>query len=222
MAPLVAIAPWNNDLIWLDAQKSRVAMVSWMPKWAVDRFYKPNLGKPFQTSTISGVYIWATIVPQIKMFAQNYLKNPIPNVPLAQRLKQYLGLPNSEDEYFFVELWVRPQDIFRPCVNTDIIGNACIPDPNANQMPATYKNVFDYVPHEPAYKKWFIERKNSTYTGSAPFPWTRLGYTYDWGSKDSKKVGASEFVIKQGATVLIHSITPTNDYPALPLPRGNQ
>jgi hypothetical protein len=221
VANVVAIAPWNNDLIWLDAQKSRVAMVSFMPKWAVDRFYRPNLGKVFQTSTMPNVYIWATVVPQLKNFVQNYVKNPIPGVPLALRLKQYLGLPNSEDEYFFVELWVRPQDIFRPCVNTDIVGNVCIPDPNMQQMPATFRNIFDYVAHDPAYKKWFTDRKNTTYTGNAPFPWTRLGYTYDWGSKEQKKVGATEFVIKQGVPVLIISITPINDYLAAPLPRGN-
>jgi hypothetical protein len=42
-------------------------------------------------------------------------------------------------------------------------------------------------------------------------PWTRLGYTYDWG--DSKThIGLSEFVIEQNATVTVKSVTPTVQY----------
>lgn len=227
IAPLIAIAPWNNELIWRDAEKTQVLMVSWMPKWAVDRFYRPELGKAFQTTTLNDlsgqpIYIWATVVPQVKKFTQEYKKNPIAGITLAQRLKQYLGLPDSKDEYFFVEFWVRPQDIFRPCINTDIIGNVCLPDYNLQILPASYKDIFNYVPHDQNYKKWFTERRKTAYVGDAPFPWTRIGYTYDWASKEPRKVGASEFVIKQGVTIYIHSITPTDDYPQLPLSKGNQ
>ena len=145
IASLIAIAPWNKELIWRDAEKTHVLMASWMPQWAVDRFYRPQLGKPFQTTTMKDqndqpIYIWATVVPQVKLFAQEYQKNPIPGVSLAQRLKQYLGLPESKEEYFFVEFWVRPQDIFRPCVNTDIISNVCLPDSNVPIVPASYQN----------------------------------------------------------------------------------
>lgn len=33
------------------------------------------------------------------------------------------------------------------------------------------------------------------------YPWTRLGYTYDWGSRSSNKYGLSEFVIMPGSKV---------------------
>ena len=67
-----------------------------------------------------------------------------------------------------------------------------------------------------------MDRKNRIIPVITHFPWTRLGYTYDWGSKEPKKVGGSEFIIKQGVTIYLHSITPTNDYPGLPLPKGNR
>ena len=221
-ARLIAIAPWNKDIIWsnLDSKNARVLMVSWMPKWVID-FYRPYLGKPFQTSVVPDRYIWVTAVPELKKIAQEYVKNPKPGVSLTLRLKQYLGLPDSQEEYFFVEFWVRPQDIFRPCLNTDIIGDFCLPDPNPQKLPLAYKNIFDFVPADAQYKKWFTERRDTAYTGDKPFPWTRLGYSYDWGSKEPKKIGVSEFVIRQGVTVFIHSITSTDEYPALPLPKGN-
>jgi len=43
------------------------------------------------------------------------------------------------------------------------------------------------------------------------YPWTRLGYTYDWGS-NAGEIGLSEFVLRAGSAALIQSITATNDY----------
>ena len=49
------------------------------------------------------------------------------------------------------------------------------------------------------YTGWFNNRKNyiysnaRSYPASSPYPWTRLGYTYDWGSRNH--VGLSEFVV---------------------------
>jgi hypothetical protein len=49
------------------------------------------------------------------------------------------------------------------------------------------------------------------YLISTKYPWTTLGYTYDWGVKTSN-VGASEYVIKPGATVFIKSVRKTRDF----------
>jgi len=43
------------------------------------------------------------------------------------------------------------------------------------------------------------------------YPWTRLGYTYDWGNPDSE-VGLSEFVITAGATIKIENVYETAAY----------
>jgi hypothetical protein len=40
---------------------------------------------------------------------------------------------------------------------------------------------------------------------------TGFGYTYDWGNPNTD-IGASEFVIKAGATVTIHENQSTSDY----------
>ncbi len=43
------------------------------------------------------------------------------------------------------------------------------------------------------------------------YPWTRLGYTYDWGNPVNE-VGLSEFIIKKDARVIVKSIQSTEDY----------
>ncbi len=43
------------------------------------------------------------------------------------------------------------------------------------------------------------------------YPWTRLGYTYDWGNPGSE-VGLSEFVIQGGATVQVAQVYSTQAY----------
>ena len=37
--------------------------------------------------------------------------------------------------------------------------------------------------------------------GTQGSTWTRLGYTYDWGSKGSNKYGLSQFLVVPGAEV---------------------
>jgi hypothetical protein len=44
------------------------------------------------------------------------------------------------------------------------------------------------------------------------YPWTGLGYTYDWCSQDTKHVGASEFVIRPGSVVNVTAIIDRNTY----------
>jgi len=43
------------------------------------------------------------------------------------------------------------------------------------------------------------------------YPWTRLGYTYDWGDS-ATHVGLSEFILEQNATAVVESVTSTVDY----------
>ena len=59
-------------------------------------------------------------------------------------------------------------------------------------------------------RNWFNRLKSESY-GENGYPWTRLGYTYDWGNPKGE-VGLSEFIIKSGATIKIHSVIGTLDY----------
>jgi hypothetical protein len=46
---------------------------------------------------------------------------------------------------------------------------------------------------------------------SKGYPWTRLGYTYDWGNPESE-VGLSEFVVAAGSMVGIEAVSDNETY----------
>ena len=61
--------------------------------------------------------------------------------------------------------------------------------------------------------QWYHLTKRERYerkTGPR-YPWPRLGYTYDWGNAISR-VGISEFVVREGARMTVHSVSTTEDY----------
>lgn len=98
-------------------------------------------------------------------------------------------------------MWVDPADLFRPSPDPEITDHE-----SELEFPGSEK----FLKVSQVHKEWFIEMKSQSYTEN-PYPWTRLGYTYDWGNSNSE-VGLSEFVIKEGATVQIHTVTSSADY----------
>jgi hypothetical protein len=57
---------------------------------------------------------------------------------------------------------------------------------------------------------WFNTLKDTSCTADG-YPWTRLGYAYDWGNPKSE-VGLSEFVIKSNADVEVKGIYANEEY----------
>jgi len=137
--------------------------------------------------------IWVTAVPQVQQFCQELNMSPS---DLTLRLEQYLGLPANNGKTKFVEMWVKPADMFRPCPDPEIDDTQC--------------NLGFTETVDPEHKQWIENLMSSSYKENG-FPWTRLGYTYDWGRVDSE-VGASEFIVKQGAEVTIKSVQNTAEY----------
>jgi hypothetical protein len=136
---------------------------------------------------------WVTVVPEIRTFFKN---NVDPDSNLTLRVKQLLGLPPNSSNLYFVELWVNPQSLFRPT-----------PD---NEINDTVAQLALPSSATAAYKEWFNDNIIYSYF-PLRYPWTRLGYTYDWGSSGAH-VGLSEFVLAQYSTVVVESVTPTLDY----------
>jgi hypothetical protein len=117
----------------------------------------------------------------------------------ALRLKQLLGLPPYAQKTQFVEFWVSPSDLFRPCH-----------DPAINDTVCNLKFPMNADWDRRNYKKWFQNQQKRSY-GLLGHPWTQLGYTYDWGNRRSE-IGLSEFVIEEGANVEVESVRATNTY----------
>lgn len=103
------------------------------------------------------------------------------------RLEQLVGVPADADYTHVTAMWVSPEDICRPAYVTDITT-----DKMQNTLP-------EDTPEE--YREWFDNNIIWSYFDSA-YPWTRLGYTYDWAA-DSGEYGVTEFLVRPGAVVTI-------------------
>jgi hypothetical protein len=196
---LMAITNNNPDLIW-NADKSKILVLTWKDMSVYERFFKPNHITDSKPERVT----WVTLAPQVQKFCQTYLKaNPQADAQqLGLRLKQYLGL-NAEWKYdVFIEMWVSPENVFRPCVDPETNDSQC--NLNFAESIPKVKNISDY---ESFYKNLYF--KSFRTGGSAP--WTGLGYTYDWGNPQSS-VGASEFILSPQTEYKIERVQLTQDY----------
>lgn len=124
--------------------------------------------------------------------------------PFEQRLRleQLLGLaPGDGRSRRMVELWVWPEDLFRPCVHPAVTAVRCDPDRVAPEE----------VPE--AHRRWLEETARQYHRAPAAggYPWTGLGYTFDWGDPYTE-VGLTEWVIPAGAEVTVARVEPTGAY----------
>ena len=187
---LVAIVPSNPQLVWKnkgDVQNAMILVVTWTNY----NGYDDKVGQPLQLSR----EVWVTTAPELR----NYCKKLKENRTL--RLEQLLGLPPNTGKTKFVEMWVRPGDLFRPSADPEI---------SDSEAETEFRRTSKFVLVSDDYLKWYNDLKMKSY-GINGYPWTRLGYTYDWGD-NSRHIGLSEFVIMPGATVEINSVSPTMEY----------
>lgn len=196
---LLAITDSNPDLIW-NADKSKILVVTWKDLSVYEKFFKPNhitSGNPEHVT-------WVTVAPQVQKFCQNYLaENPkADREQLTLRLKQYLGL-NAVWKYdVFIEMWVSPQDLFRPCVD---------PETNDSQCNLRFAEQLPQVKNIPDYASFYKNLYFKSFREGSGTPWTGLGYTYDWGNPAST-VGASEFILSPHTKYKIERVLLTQDY----------
>jgi hypothetical protein len=225
----------NPDLVWENGVVgSRLLVVTWLGD--AGKYYQCTAtgGCSGNTVCIEGGECptykydsWVTVVPEIKNLFSSATWQPM-------RLAQLLGLPpeaatpGHPGEYkYMLELWVAPRDLVRPCPDTEISDTTCELDfpLDAFHTPDLGNLVRTTVGPDSGefmtYPNWFANLVRYSYTpGTNPHPWTRLGYTYDWGS--SSHLGLSEFVVHgrkvDGSTISvgIKSVQTTARYFANP------
>jgi hypothetical protein len=150
--------------------------------------------------------VWVTGFPEVQNACRVFKGD------LEMNLRELLGLTPTTTFTYFVTFEVREADVFRPTANPDPTTTL----PCAYPVPATCGETFpDGVPAE--HVKWFANKMLSSYviTESAlipsGYPWTRLGYTYNW-RPGSNKYGASEYVIRPGSNIRVTEIAPYKTY----------
>ncbi|WP_212002937.1 hypothetical protein [Chitinophaga sp. HK235] len=121
------------------------------------------------------------------------------------RVSQLLGLPpvNPKSNTHIAEVWVKASNLFRPAgdpaINTTTAGPVLIPS-----APADYVTWFNnYIIY--AYYRPLVTSTDYHY------PWTRMGYTYDWAF-GANKVGLSEYVEKASSGMWVEKVRRAADY----------
>lgn len=196
----------------------RVLMVSWTTQ-----------GLQFQQSLSQGTSmtvhhdIWLTVHPQVMNFCQSLERMVASKINgnIAQanslrlmRVLQYLGMPivQNEPQRWMIHMWVDPKDLIRPCVGASVTDSKCIVT-DVQYNPKSFKRPIirnsSLLSQELNYE-WVDTQvtRTSIYDYDSAnvetfYPWTRSGYTFDWGGDGH---GASEFVVKVGAKIYVDSI----------------
>jgi hypothetical protein len=137
-------------------------------------------------------------------------------------LKQLIGLPPDADYHVANTFWARPRDVFRPCRQPDVRASSC-PRRALGPLPVIDGiSVRTFLKEQAAYA-WRMPRRWDpasavSCASSWPepkncygFPWTRLGYTYNWAPKRNE-IGLTEFVVAEGATVYLQKVTSQREF----------
>lgn len=169
--PLVTLVPGDDRVTW-DSQ-GRVLLCTW--------HNYPDSYPPEDTVTIQWGPVWT--------FTYNEMGGHAEELGSSQdaelRLQQLIGFPPDSDHSTFTGFWVSPEMVQRPAYQVD---------PTDGTMTTAFEAGVDQD-----FRAWFQENAESSYTEDG-YPWTRLGYTYDWADNGTE-YGLTEFIVPTGAEV---------------------
>lgn len=144
------------------------------------------------------------------LFIPKQMKNRIgpgfqPGSDTIMRICQLLGLPpaNTKSNTHIAEVWVPASRLYRPA------GNPAI------DTRTTGAALISTVP--PDLTTWFNNYIIFAYYRSLAsvtdyhYPWTRLGYTYDW-APGAKEEGLSEYVVKATSGMWVEKVRKAADF----------
>ncbi|MDD3570194.1 MAG: hypothetical protein PHY44_03735 [Lachnospiraceae bacterium] len=179
--PVVSISK-DSDMVTWNKEGDKVLLLTWHKY--------PN---SYVDGTISNLK-WG----EVWTFTPNEMKNWVEEngSPSTQRFEQLLGLPINKGYTHVTALWVNPADVLRPAYTYN----------------ASDSNITDTFLAQPdsEYISWFNNNIKWSYEDSA-FPWTRLGYTYDWADNGTE-YGLSEFIIKKDSYVDVAYTLSTEEF----------
>lgn len=141
-------------------------------------YYRENVRGHTQNATMGGFpWVFEPIDTRTKFGGKT---------KTSKRLCQFLGLDTVQPRDTIVYLEVNVNNLFRPSYQ---------PLPN---LPVSLikSNRYTVASRDNEINTWF---DNEVTNNSSP--WTRMGYTYDWGpGANTNHTGATEFILKRGST----------------------
>jgi hypothetical protein len=181
--PLVDITPESDMVTWNET--GDILLLTWHKY--------PESYVPGNETTLDWGEVWTFTDKEIEKWYQEN-KSSVKDWNL--RLKQLIGLPPDSEYTHFTALWVSPGDVLRPAYVTGIADDAmqtALPDGT-----------------DESYTEWFDGNIITSYYEGA-YPWTRLGYTYDW-LPDDTEYGLTEFIIKKGSAANVEFTLTTDEF----------
>ena len=141
---------------------------------------------------------WVTIVPELQTTCRHFTGD------VVMQVRELLGLPPDHQIPNVVVMKVWPNDIFRPtpdptpwtlCPCGNPTGTECSFEPAVQCGNSFPKDV------PPSHVQWIADTTLSVRQTPHGFPWTHLGYTYNW-KPGADPYGASEYVVRKGTQVV--------------------
>jgi hypothetical protein len=140
---------------------------------------------------------WVTLVPELWNACRQFTGD------VAMQVRELLGVPPDHQIPTIVVMKVQPSDIFRPtpdptpwtlCPCGNPTGNECTFAPQVQCGNSFPKDV------APSHVQWIANTTLSVRQAPNGFPWTHLGYTYNW-KPGADPYGASEYIVRKGSIV---------------------
>lgn len=143
-----------------------------------------------ETVTIQWGPVWTFTDKEVASHGKEFSDAP------EMRLKQLIAFAPDSEHSTVTGFWVDPQNVKRPAYQTD---------PTVGNMTNDFGESIDEE-----FKAWFDDNILwSYYYGN--FPWTRLGYTYDWADNGTE-YGMTEFIVESGAEVKVEFTESTEEF----------
>jgi len=179
--PLVSLVESNPMTTWQDG---KVLLLTW--------HNYPDSYPEGEAVTIQWGPVWTFTDKEIASHAEELQKAD----DAKARLKQIIAFAPDSEHTTVTGLWVDPQNVKRPAYQSD---------PTIEDMSNSFDENVDVD-----FKSWFDDNTLwSYYYGE--YPWTRLGYTYDWADNGSE-YGLTEFIVKSGADVKVEFTETTAEF----------
>lgn len=143
-----------------------------------------------ETVTIQWGPVWTFTDKEVASHGKEFSDAP------EMRLKQLIAFAPDSEHSTVTGFWVDPKNVKRPAYQTD---------PTVGDMTNDFGENVDEE-----FKAWFDDNILGSYF-YGEYPWTRLGYTYDWADNGTE-YGMTEFIVESGAEVRVEFTETTEEF----------
>lgn len=180
--PLVSLTKEDPLVSW--DEQGRVLLCTW--------HNYPDSYPKGEKVTIKWGPVWTFTDKEIAKYADELKNAEDPEM----RMKQLISFAPDSEHSTVTGFWVDPAKVLRPAYQSDAADSS---------MVISFGETVDEE-----FQTWFDENTLSSYFYGS-YPWTRLGYTYDWADNGTE-YGMTEFIVNSEAEVEVAFTETTEEF----------